>query len=70
MRRVGHRIAKIAIATALALAAVPACAQTLNDSLQTKARSAVRGTDRLLVEAKEIVYDNDRNTVSATGDVE
>ena len=25
---------------------------------------------RLLVEAKEVVYDNDRNTVSASGDVE
>jgi LPS-assembly protein len=70
MRRVGHRIARIAIATALVLAGAPLCAQTLNDSLSARARSATRGNDRLLVEAKEIVYDNDRNTVSATGDVE
>jgi LPS-assembly protein len=28
------------------------------------------GQDRLLVDAKEIVYDNDRNTVAASGDVQ
>jgi LPS-assembly protein len=70
MKRVGQRIAKLAIATALVLAGAPVCAQTLNDSLSARARTATRGNDRLLVEAKEIVYDNDRNTVSATGDVE
>ncbi len=33
-------------------------------------RPGRQGKDRLLVEAKEIVYDNDKNTVSASGDVE
>jgi LPS-assembly protein len=49
--------------------AVPALAQaTLNDALSAKARG--NSKDRLLVDAKEIVYDDDRNTVSAVGDVQ
>jgi LPS-assembly protein len=50
-------VAWSAIAAALAFgAAAPASAQAQRD--------------RLLVEAKEVVYDNDKNTVSASGDVE
>jgi LPS-assembly protein len=49
---------------------MPAFAQgTLNDALASKAQKG-SGQDRLLVDAKEIVYDNDRNTVAATGDVQ
>jgi LPS-assembly protein len=49
---------------------MPAFAQgTLNDALASKAQKG-SGQDRLLVDAKEIVYDNDRNTVSAVGDVQ
>ncbi|MFC0283217.1 LPS-assembly protein LptD [Camelimonas abortus] len=67
--RIGMAALK-AIAAVL-LAGVAPCAlsaQTLNDALQ--ARSAGEsGKDRLLVEAGELQYDNDRNTVSAVGDV-
>ena len=69
MGRVGRTIAYAAIATALWCAGAPAVAQTLNDSLAGRARTG-QGNARLLVEAKEIVYDNDRNTVAASGDVE
>jgi LPS-assembly protein len=45
---------------------------TLNDRLAAgSARNAAKGNgERLLVEAKELVYDNDRNTVSAVGNAE
>ncbi|SEO59547.1 LPS-assembly protein [Methylobacterium sp. ap11] len=56
-------------------ASEPARAQgTLNDRLA--ARTAKNqdkpgaGSERLLVEAKELVYDNDKNTVSAVGNAE
>jgi LPS-assembly protein len=41
--------------------------QTLNDQLAAKTTGQ---KDRLLVEAREMVYNKDNNTVSATGDVE
>lgn len=46
---------------------------TLNDRLAAgSAKNAAKGggNERLLVEAKELVYDNDRNTVSAVGNAE
>jgi LPS-assembly protein len=57
----------------LSVVAVPAWpsaaqAQTLNERLA--ARSQSKDGDKLLVDAREIVYDNDRNTVSAVGDVQ
>ncbi len=65
----GRTIAFAAIATVLWCAAAPAFAQsTLNETVA--GRAGGQGNARLLVEAKEIVYDNDRNTVSASGDVE
>src|SRR4051795_9793277 len=70
--RVRQTIAAFAVAAALLCAAgpVPALAQgTLNDAIAGKTQKGA-GKDRLLVDAKEIVYDNDRNTVSATGDVQ
>ena len=66
------RIAAFAIAAALLCGAGfdSAVAQgTMNDAL-TRRVQAGEGKDRLLLEAKEIVYDNDNNTVSAVGDVE
>ena len=71
MRRWEATVAACAIAAALwaGVASLPASAQTLGDSLAGRAQAG-RPQDRLLVEAKEIVYDNDRNTVSLTGDVE
>ncbi|HEX8167420.1 MAG TPA: LPS-assembly protein LptD [Beijerinckiaceae bacterium] len=42
---------------------------TLNDALARRVQGG-EGKDRLLLEAKEIVYNNDTNTVSAVGDVE
>ena len=81
IREGGHRqvsmawgrctIALCAIATALALAVAPspACSQTLNDALSKRVTPG-EGKDRLLLEAKELVYDNDNNNVSAVGDVQ
>ncbi|HKH35242.1 MAG TPA: LPS-assembly protein LptD, partial [Beijerinckiaceae bacterium] len=67
----GRTIAAFAIAAALlcSVSPLPAMAQTLNDALAAKTRAG-DGKDRLLVEAREIVYDNDNNRVSAVGDVE
>lgn len=70
MGRVLRTIALSAVATA-ALSVnwtAPASAQTLNDRLAAKAKG--NSTERLLVEGREIVYDNDKNTVSAVGNVE
>lgn len=72
MRRLKTTIAMSAIAAALVYAAgsMPALAQaTLNEAIGARARSG-SGEDRLLVDAKEIVYDNDRNTIAASGDVQ
>ena len=57
------------IAAGLALSgSLPVSAQTLGDKLAKKTQAG--DDDRLLVEAKEIVYDNDKNTVSAIGDAQ
>lgn len=72
MKRVTTTIATAAVATALLCAAgsVPALAQaTLNERLGSQLQSG-SGQDRLLVDAEEIIYDNDRNTISAAGDVQ
>jgi LPS-assembly protein len=71
MGRVGRTIARLAIATALSTGVVasPALAQgMLGDSVA--AGTGGQANDRLLVEAIELIYDNDRNTVTASGDVE
>lgn len=68
----GATIARLAIAVALLSGALPSSVPaqvTMSESLAARVKSG-EGKDRLLVEAKEIVYDNDRNTVSASGDVE
>ncbi|MGL4635030.1 MAG: LPS-assembly protein LptD [Beijerinckiaceae bacterium] len=59
-------VAAIAMLTALGQAS-PLHAQTLNDRLGQNA-SSQKG--RLLVEAKEVVYDNDKERVEARGDVQ
>ena len=57
------------LAASLALSgALPVVAQTLGDKLAKKTQA--NEDDRLLVEAKEIVYDNDKHTVSAIGDAQ
>ena len=71
MGHVKATIAARAIATVLlcTVSLAPALAQgTLNDALSAKAQGS--GQDRLLVDANEIVYDRDRDTVSAVGDVQ
>lgn len=68
MGRVLRTIAPIAIAAAGVISPADGFAQTLNDRLSASARN--NANDRLLVEAREVVYDNDRNTVSAVGNVE
>ena len=73
MRRLKTTIAMSAVAAALVYAAgsTSALAQaTLNEAIGARAKSSGSGEDRLLVDAKEIVYDNDRNTIAAAGDVQ
>jgi LPS-assembly protein len=41
----------------------------LNDAISARVQANPEG-DRLLVDAKEIIYDNDRNTIAASGDVQ
>jgi LPS-assembly protein len=72
MGRVTKTVAASAVATAMiyAVGSMPALAQaTLNEAISSRAQAG-SGQDRLLVDAKEIVYDDDRNTVSASGDVQ
>jgi LPS-assembly protein len=73
MRALRGTVAGVAIAVAGLLAALPspAFAQgTLNDMIASRQRAASATDSRLLVDAREIVYNNDRNTVAASGDVE
>src|ERR687897_562383 len=68
-------IATSAVAAAFLYAAgsSPVLAQqSLNDAISARvqARSGSGQQDRLLVDAREIVYDNDRNTIAASGDVQ
>jgi LPS-assembly protein len=71
MRRLKTTIALSAVAAALlAAGSTSALAQaTLNEAIGARAQSG-SGEDRLLVDAKEIIYDNDRNTIAASGDVQ
>ncbi len=72
MERLKTSIAMSAVAAALLCAAgsVPALAQkSLNDTISSRVQPK-SDQDRLLVDAKEIVYDNDKNTISASGDVQ
>jgi LPS-assembly protein len=63
------KIWALLLAASLALGgSLPLFAQTLGDKLSKKTQAG--DDDRLLVEAKEIVYDNDKNTVSAIGDAQ
>ena len=66
-------LAALLTASAVSLAAVPfgttfADAQTLSDSISKRASGEQKG--KMIVESKEIVYDNDNNRVSAVGDVQ
>src|SRR5918998_301020 len=75
MIRLKTTIATSAVAAAFLYAAgsSPVLAQqSLNDAISARvqARSASGQQDRLLVDAREIVYDNDRNTIAASGDVQ
>jgi LPS-assembly protein len=64
-RRRGGALARLALGLALVLAAGAACAQ----SAATQG-AAARNPDKLVLEANELVYDKDHNTVSAVGGVE
>ncbi|WP_459630149.1 LPS-assembly protein LptD [Alsobacter sp. R-9] len=50
----------------------PAAAQTMSDMIGRQAQKSGKegGKDRLLVESRELVYDRDKNTVSAVGNVQ
>ncbi len=64
-RRCGGALARLALGFALFLVAGSALAQ----SAATQG-AAARNPDKLVVEANELVYDKDHNTVSAVGGVE
>ncbi len=74
MRRYRSTIAVTAVAMVLsgAVGIDSALAQgTLNDVISVKAQNRTDGKqDRLFVEAQELIYNNDNNTVSAVGNVE
>ena len=59
-----------AVATAEAQTAKPAPAATPATTPAPAKPSAEKPKDRLLVEAKEIVYDKDKNTVAAVGNAQ
>jgi LPS-assembly protein len=65
-------LASSLIAAVLACAALPASAQSVADRLSGKpaAPSADKRPDRMLVEAREMVYDRDRHVVTAKGDAQ
>ncbi len=71
MERLGTTIASSAIAMALfcAVGSNPVLSQGLNQALSAQAKPTT-GEDRLLVDAKEIIYNNDKNTIAASGDVQ
>jgi LPS-assembly protein len=71
MGRGSTPIAAAAVAAVLlCTTAIHAQAQgTLNEAIASRA-PAQSGQDRLLVDAREIIYDNDRNTITASGDVQ
>jgi LPS-assembly protein len=71
MERLKTTIASSAIAMAFfcAVGSNPVLSQGLNQALSAQAKPST-GEDRLLVDAKEIIYNNDKNTIAASGDVQ
>src|SRR6476659_8814332 len=70
-----NRVARFAAATALAsslayLLAGPAYAQNRAAGSQPAPAAAAKPQDRMVVDARELVYDNDKKTVAAVGDVQ
>lgn len=72
-----RRTTRFATATALAsvsalyLAAQPVLAQTINDQIAARNNAkAGQPKERMVVDAREIVYDRDNDKVSAVGDVQ
>ena len=61
-------VAALALAALVGLPSAAVPQGTMNDMLAARQRAG--GNERLLVDAREIVYDTDRNTVAASGDVE
>ena len=60
-----------ALATAsLGTATHPAHSATLNDKISQSSGSTGQGKDRVLVQAREMVYDRNKNSVEARGDVQ
>ena len=73
IHRVGGRFAAV-LALLLVMAGclgggAPAVAQTMADKMQARGAGAGQ-KDKMLVEAKELVYNHDNDTVAATGDVQ
>ena len=75
----GSGMVKLGLLSVLAVgvsAAVPvmtadsAGAETVSDLVARRSQKAGAKKDRLLVESRELVYDRDRNTVSAVGNAQ
>jgi LPS-assembly protein len=69
MRLIATLVAFLAGA-ATELAGGTASAQTMSDMLAKKSEKAQAKQDKLVVESKELVYDKDKNTVSASGNAQ
>lgn len=63
-----RRIARLAAATALATTLAPVLGWM--DLAYAQAPAAAKPQERMVVDARELVYDKDNNTVSAVGDVQ
>ncbi|MFJ5369523.1 LPS-assembly protein LptD, partial [Bosea sp. CER48] len=73
MKRVAHFAAATALASSLAyLLASPAYAQNQPAGAKpaNAAAAAAKPQDRMVVDARELVYDNDKKTVAAVGNVQ
>ena len=64
------RTVLLVLITAILPASLPALSATLNDKISQSSGSGGQGKDRLLVQAKEMVYDRNKNSVEARGDVQ
>ena len=69
-RRPGGAAMALAVAAAAILCApAPSFAQTLGDAFAARADRNAQKQDKLLVDARELVYDRDNNRISAVGEV-
>lgn len=69
-RRLIAALVAVSVGAAAFLAGGGASAQTMSDMISKKSAKAQEKKDKLVVESKELVYDKDKNTVSASGNAQ